>query len=259
MKRVYYFLKGLKKEFTTAVIGIVGVVFTWKFGDTLAVQQGVSLVVVVVTLFIIIYLRSKERDFTFSALTRRKDKDSWVGHGVFQFARVQNAYEITNAEPGYIHSHILTWSDYKLIFDFKLAKYGLGVVIRAVNLANYVMLQITQSGIRPHIRINGGWRIWEDAEAGLVFDNKLEFGTWYQCEIYCDKGTITIKMFSNRKKFFERFWNVPKGSVVFKFKKDENDEGTDIPFPITLEYGSIGFRQSGDEKAFVKNVLVEKI
>jgi len=255
MKRIFYFLKTYFIDIVVSIVGAVGALYAWNYGQ----QEVTSLTVIFITLLFVIYLRSRAKNFVFSALTWRKDKEPWAGHGVFQFARVQRSFEITSADPGYIHSSILTWSDYKLSFDFKIAKYGIGVLVRAVNLANYVMLQITEKGIRPHIRINGGWKIWEDTETGLTFDNLLKIGEWYKCEVYCDKDTITIKLFSGKAKIFERFWNIPIGSLVFKFKKDENDVGTDISFPITLEYGSIGFREYGDEKTYVKNVLVEKL
>lgn len=259
MKRIFYFLRIYFIDIIVSIVGAVSALATWNYGQ----REATSLPVIFITLLLVIYLRAKAKNFVFSSLTWRKDKDPWVGHGVFQFARAQSSFEITNSDPGYIHSSILTWSDYKLSFDFKIAKYGIGVLVRAVNLANYVMLQITEKGIRPHIRINGGWKIWEYNETGLTFDNSLKIGEWYKCEIYCDKDTTTIKLFSGKAKIFERFWNIPKGSLFFKFKKDESDDesdtGTDIPFPITLEYGSVGFRERGNEKAFVKNVLVEKL
>jgi len=55
---------------------------------------------------------------------------------------------------------------------------------------------------------------------------------------------------------------MPRSSAAgfFTFKKDENDAAPlHIPFPINLEYGTIGFRNSGSEKALVRYVLIEKI
>ena len=40
--------------------------------------------------------------------------------------------------------------------------------------------------------------------------------------------------------------------------KDEMPK-VDIPFPISLEYGSIGFRNDGDENALIKEVLIKKL
>jgi len=257
MKRIYFFLKAYYVDIAVALIGVFGVFAAWKYGQTTNIQQIVSLTVLVVTLLVIIYLRSREKDFIFSALTWRRDREKWIGYGTFQLSRVCSAYEIINADPGYIHSDVLTWSDYSLSFDFKIGNKCLGVIVRAVNLANYVMLQITPSGIRPHIRVNGGWKKWEAKELGL--DVGLSLDKWYKAIISCDKGEVFIGITCYDGTRFDRVWNIPVGNLVFNFKKEDKDTGVDIPFPINLEYGSIGFRNWGDEKAFVKNVLVEKL
>ncbi|KKS41296.1 MAG: hypothetical protein UV05_C0057G0005 [candidate division CPR1 bacterium GW2011_GWA2_42_17] len=257
MKRIYYFFKAYFIDIVVAIIGALGVLFAWIYGQGEVIRQTISLLVIFVTLLIIIYLRSRKKDFLFSALTWRRDKEKWIGYGTFQLSRVCKAYEIVNADPGYIISDGLTWSDYSLSFDFKIGNKCLGVIVRGVNLANYVMLQITQSGIRPHIRINGGWKWWEVNESELEI--KISPDKWYHARISCDKSEIFIKITCSDGAQFDRVWNIPTGNLVFNFKKDESDTGTNIPFPINLEYGSVGFRNWGDEKAFVKNVLVEKI
>lgn len=252
MKRIYYFLKNYLVDIVVAVVGSIGVLVGWD-------RQGISLLFVVLTLMTIIYLRSRERKFIFSALTWSKDKDSWMGHGVFQLARVQDAYAVTNADPGYIHADMLSWSDYKLSLDFQIANKVLGVVVRAINLANYIMLQVNVDGIRPHIRVNGGWAIKEAKDAGLVFREELSKDSWYHLEVCCDKGTISIKIFNKNKIIFDRVWEIPREPLIYTYKHSEENPTTYIPFPISLEYGSVGFRNWGDEKAFVKNVLVEKL
>jgi hypothetical protein len=193
-------------------------------------------------------------------LTKRKNKDDWIGRGIFEYTRTENCFLITNSDPGYIYSKCLIWSDYKFSFEFKIIKKCLGAILRAVNLSNYVMLQITPSGIRPHIRINGGWKWWECSEVNLDFENRLSSDKWYTCLFSCEKGSINIKLFDGKNKIFDREWNIPQGSLVFQFKKDEQDlSPINIPFPINLEYGSIGFRNWDDEKALIKNILIEKI
>lgn len=256
-------MKSYITDIITTLVGILGVVFASEYGTTVAMQQSVSLIVVVLTLLAIIYFRSRERGFIFSPLTLSKDKDPWVGYGVFQLARVQRAYEITNADPGYIHSEILTWSDYMLSFEFKIANWGgdggLGIIVRANNLANYIMLQIKRGGVGPHIRINGGWKVWQPNEAGLEFVEPLSLDAWYKCDVYCDKSTITVRLYSERKTIFDRVWEIPRGTLIFEYKHSEEYQTVHIPLTITLEYGSVGFRNWENEKAFIKNVLVQKI
>ncbi len=263
MKRIYYFLKSYIADIITALVGVFGVAVAWRYGTTISVQQSISLAVVVLSLLAIIYFRSRQRGFIFSPLTWRKDKEPWVGYGTFQFVRVQKAYEITNADPGYIHSEILAWSDYKLSFDFKIAHWGddggLGVIVRANNLANYIMLQIKRGGVGPHIRINSGWAVWQPTNAGLEFSESLSLDRWFRCDVYCDKSTITIRLHSGKDVVFDRVWEIPRGPLIFSYKHSDEDQTVNIPFPITLEYGSVGFREHDIEKAFVKNILVEKL
>ncbi len=263
MIRLYYFLKKYTIDIATTFVGILGIIVTWQYETAVAIQQSISLIVVLVTLIAIIYFRSRERDFIFSSLTRPKDKNPWVGYGTFQLARVQGAYEITNADPGYIHSEILAWSDYKFSFDFKIANWGgnggLGIVVRANNLANYIMLQIKKGGIGPHLMINGAWKVWQPNEVGLEFPDPLSLDVWYRGDVYCDKSTITVRLYSARKIIFDRIWEIPRGLLTFAYKHSEEYPTVHLPLPITLEYGSVGFRNWGNEKAFVRNVLIEKI
>jgi hypothetical protein len=179
---------------------------------------------------------------------------------MFEYKRTEKSFLITNSESGYIYSRSLTWSDYKVSFDFKILKTCLGAILRAVNLSNYVLLQININGIRPHIRVSGGW-FWREAkDANLSFNSDLSLDKWYKCILSCEKVSINIKLFDNKNKIFDREWDIPQGSLVFDFKRDENDTNpAKIPFPITLEYGSIGFRNAGEEKALVRNLLIEKI
>ena len=165
MKRLYYFFKNYISDLITAIVGILGILIIWNQNVSIVIQQIISLIVIGLTLICIIYIRIRERDFIFSSLTSRKDKDSWLEYGEFEYNRTEKAYEIRNADPGYIHSALLTWSDYCFSFDFKIANWGgndggLGTIIRATNLVNYMMLQVKKSGIAPHIRINrNAWSI----------------------------------------------------------------------------------------------------
>jgi hypothetical protein len=136
----------------------------------------------------------------------------------------------------------------------------MGAIVRAVNLSNYLMFQIREDGIRPHIRINGGWRPWEHQEVGLTFENKLSLDSWYKCSLSCEKDLINITLSNRKKVFFERSWAIPPGRIAFPFPQKEQDPNPPtIHFPVDLDYGTIGVRNSHEEKALVKNVLVEKI
>ena len=63
------------------------------------------------------------------------------------------------------------------------------------------------------------------------------------------------------KKLFDRVWTIPSGKISFSYDINNlnNSQIVSIPFPINLEYGTIGFRNHGSENALVENVLIEKI
>lgn len=260
MRKVYFFFKNYLFDFIASVSAIFLTWITFSFAQSPQSAFIFSVAIIFLFLFVVIYLRKRERDFYFIPFDNRKDKDDWIGSGVFEFSRTKNCFEISQASPGYVYAKCLTWSDYKYEFEFKLRKKCLGVVVRSVNLSNYVMLQIEQSGINPHLRINGGWRRWGAEEVGLLFPNNLSKDKWYKCELLVDKNIINIKIYHKKAVVLDDEWTILQGNIIFEFKKDDKDlTPISIPFPINLEYGSGGFRNFGEEKALVKNVLFKKI
>lgn len=261
MRRLYFFVKNFKYDFLSALGAIAAPFITFYFGFDKKTELAVLAISLVTFLYIVIHLRLRDKDFYFIPLTRAKDKYDWIGAGTFGYSRTDKCFQLTNAEAGYIYSKCLIWSDYRLKFEFKIVERCLGVIVRATNLSNYAMLQIEQSGIRPHVRINGGWHVWESKDVNLIFPKVISLDRWYKCQLSCDKGSIGIEIINdNKEKIFDRQWNLPVGSAIFVFKKDGNDTTPlNIPFPINLEYGSVGFRNWGSEQALVRNVLIEKI
>ena len=260
MKRIIYGFKYFKFDILTTVSAIGFIVLAFLFWQNQLTLMLTSALMSTIFLITVIYLKVKDKDFYFISLTRREDKEDWIGDGKFEYSRVNKCFQITKASPGCIYSKCLNWSDYRYEFEFKLKNKCLGAVLRAVNLSNYVMMQITQTGIRPHVLVNGGWMAWESNETNLEFLKKLSFEGWYKCELICDKGIIHIRVFSGKEIILEREWQLPQGVITFAYKKDEEDTSPiNIPFPINLEYGSAGFRNFGNEKALIKNVLLEKI
>lgn len=261
MRSSYYQIKKFKFDILSTVLTLTLAMVAYMFWQKQLTVLLATILIVTIFLLLVIYLRVRNKDFYFIPFTRRADKDDWIGSGIFEYVKVDNCFQITNTDPGgYIFSKCLTWNAYKYEFEFKIINKCLGAVVRAVNLSNLVMLQITEDGVRPHISINGGYFVWEAKDVNLSFIKKLSVDKWYRCQIFCERGDITIKIFNKKEKIFDRQWKIPVGKIEFSFPKDEKDKKpTKIPFPINLEYGSVGFRNSDNEKALVKSVLVEKI
>jgi len=104
---------------------------------------------------------------------------------------------------------------------------------------------------------------WEYKDVGLSFENSLSLDKWYRCFINCDKDIIKIKILDKKEIIIDREWRIHKDDLLFKYplkkpkqkddgKKDVEveNENTDkfilMIYPVALNYGSIGFRNTGE-------------
>lgn len=255
-KRIKYFYRRYKKELFSTVVTIILTIISLCISN-IKISLFLSLVFIFLGLIVTIYFYLKEKDFFYVSFKRREDKDDWAGEGHFEYFRIDKGYMIKNSYSGFIFQKIFSWTDYRVSFDFQITNKCLGVILRAMNLSNYIMMQINCKGTRPHLRINGGWLIREAEQEGLVFRQDLSKNTWYRCEILCDKRMICIKIIDKNKLIVDQKWAIPSGAVPFVF--GDGSAKITIPFPIDLEYGTVGFRSDGDESALVRDLLVEKI
>jgi len=261
MKKIFFLIKGYKFDLLTASFALGLYYISFRFANDPKTILLLSFSITLISVISIVTLRLKDKDFYFIGLTNPHDKDDWIGRGIFDYRRTNKGFLITESEPGYIFSKTLSWNDYKYEFDFKILNDCLGVVVRAANLSDYIMFQIRPYGIRPHIRVNGGWAKWEAKESGLEFAKNLSLDNWYKCCVTCEKDIINIQIWEKDNSIFQRSWSIPHERFGFPFpqKDDDPTKTTIIHFPVNLDYGTIGFRNAGNEKALVKNVLVEKV
>ncbi len=272
-----FFFRRNKIEILTTLFAVIGYAISYFYVQQPGHAFAMSVAISLIAMLVLIYSKTRERDFYFISLRREKDKDDWIGDGTFRYERTQYAYSVTNSHSGFIFPKCLIWSDYKLKFDFKILKTSIGVILRATNLSNMVMMQIFDNGIKPHIRVNGFWQFWEPKEARLEFTKKLNLDDWYTCTMQCDKSSIRIRIFEwiehadpkepsekiiEHSPIFDRTWKIPSGHIAYQ-TQDTSLVGqiikSTVPFPINLEYGTFGFRNDGAENALVKDVLIEKI
>lgn len=255
----WYWVRNNWKELLGALLSICSVLASVYFRDYIKEQPTYLLAplsIPIISLVLLVYFKTKEKDFYHIELQNRKDKDDWIGEGIFEYDRVNKCYVITNAAFGCVFSKCFTWSDYLMAFDFKIVDGCIGVVLRAQNLSNYIMMQISEPGINPHIKINGGWSIkrYSDSDVNLAYREGLSRDKWYKCEIRCEKRRIKIKIFDKNSAIIDREWILPSPDTYIMFNFDE----IKMPFAITCDTGTIGFRNCGREKALVRNLLVQK-
>jgi len=263
-KSVRYYIRKNRIELLTPLFAIIGYTVSYFFSSNQGLSLFLNIIITFIALSVIIYSKTKEKDFYFVSLQRAIDKEDWIGDGTFEHDRVYNGYKITNSFLGFIFSKCLIWSDYTLDFESKILKTSLGVILRATNLSNFVMLQVFENEIKPHIWINGFWQAWEPAKENLIFSEKLSSDEWYKFKFQCNKKSIRIRISDiNGHGIFDRVWKIPSGSIYYTAPENSGliTKGvlSSIPFPINLEYGTIGFRNDGEETAVIKDVLIEKL
>ena len=253
---IWFFIRKYIRELLTAGFAVLSVIIGFIYrGHSLSVW--LSLSIVFISLLIFIYVKSRERDIYYISFTKRKDKDDWLGKGEFDYDRNNDCFSITNADPGYIYERTLYWSNYKYELEFKIIHSCIGIVVRAINLSNCIMMQIGEGGIRPHIKINGMWKAWESKETNLTYDQQLSLDKWYKCIMLCEQDVIKVKIYDGNHLLFDREWSIPKGALIFMFKTEQQQE-ISVPFAINLEYGAIGLRNYGEEKGLIRNIIAEK-
>jgi hypothetical protein len=152
-----------------------------------------------------------------------------------------------------------SFRDYRFDFEFKIFHASIRAIVRATNLSNLIMLQIFDDRIRAHIRINGLWLAWDPPDTGLNFTEKLNLTQWHRCQLECDKNSIQIKSYHKNYAILYLPWKIPVFPLVFVAESHYKQTRMTIPFPINLEFGTIGFRNDGAENAAVKNSLLEKL
>jgi hypothetical protein len=245
-----------QSDLVTLASAIVGYIVAAWLVESPRLLFGVSIGITIVATAVIMAIKSRERDFIWLSMRGRLHGDGWIGAGGLSFARTEEAYRITQSFDGAILQDTLTWSDYRVRFAFRIDKLSLGVILRAANMGNLVMLQIFQDRIKAHIRVNGVYMSW-DYESSLTFGARLSLGTWYECDICCDKREVRIIISGPNRSENTLSWKIPSGSLMLRAGSPEVTGTFPVPFMVNYDYGAFGFRNSGEESALVRHVLVE--
>lgn len=258
MRKITTFIKLYKYDFIAFIVNILVAYIAFQFRDNVLVFIG-SAFFFTCSLIFIIYQRTKDKDFYLITLDRPGHDYDWVGRGVFKFIRNENAYEITNSSVGFIYPKTSLWDDYYFECDFKILKTSLGLIFRAQNLSNCVMIQVFSNKIRSHLRINGEWIVYEENQIGANLNND----TWYRVQAYCEKRKIRIKISDDGKSLMDRHILIPDNiAVVVRQEQTKNNEPKETirqVLNVDFDFGSFGLRNFGHESALVKNIYVEKL
>jgi len=248
-KKILFFLRTNLSETIAFVIAMVGSLVAFWFAQQKDLLLLSSLVLALTLYLMVIVVKRVGKDFYFIFFEDDRDIKDWIGNGSFKYYPKGKAFLIKESEAGFLYSKCFGWVDYEFSLDFKILNQYLGVIFRAADQSNYVMLQMGKNGIRPHIRANGGWIAKEAAEFGLVYDKPFNEGEWYKLTINLTSNSVNIKL-SNQN----------NSSVFDRRDKDDKEKIVGIlDTHVNYAYGTLGFRNVAGEQALVKNLLIKKI
>jgi len=258
MNNIQAFTRTYKYEFVAFVVNVLTAVFSFLYTSS-NLAFVLTIAVFTVSIFIVIYFKTKDKDFYWLPLNKPGDEKDWVGRGKFGYVRNEECFEITDSHAGYIFPKTSNWDDYKFECLFKIANMSLGCIVRAVNLSNYVMYQIFYDRIKPHLRVNGEWIVMAESS----FPGTLKPDKWYRLCVTCEKRGVRINIKDGKESLLDRHFKIPdQMGVVYREvdeKGNETKRETRLLQNVDFDFGSIGVRDHGEERAFIKDVYLEKL
>lgn len=180
----------------------------------------------------------------------------WEYQGNPRLGEDDNSLHITDSNSGCILKHCL-WKNVEISFDcvFQEEKDGtLGIIFRAQNLSDYLMVQINNKvkKITPHIRMEGFWETIEQPEYDTLLEANVSFN------VVLRTINENVKLFINGDQKLD--WNIPTNSDIRSLNTNKNFTDTIVPkIDFRKSYGRIGFRAFPSESAILKNLTVKRL
>lgn len=260
MDKLGAFLRQYKNDILTVIVNITLIIVALPYSAiNPSIILFVSTLVLIFSFFVIVYFRTRDKDFYFRSMDSSGFEKEWTGIGKFNYITSERCFEITNSDSGYIFPKTILWDDYIYTSEFKISTISIGYIVRATNLSNCIMLQFFEDRIKFHVRRTAQWIFINE----LIFDEKLSKDHWHTVRIYCEKRSIRINIKQKNQTMFDQHWIIPD-TVNFIFNNGEITEdgklkGISTVQQIDYDFGAIGVRNSGEERAFIKNITIEKL
>lgn len=172
----------------------------------------------------------------------RRGLGKWEYEGQWTIA-AGNELSVTQSEVGGITRVGHLWGDYSFEFRAVIVHHGIGWIVRAQDLFNYYMIQLTPTMVRPHLRIGERWVVLAEQA------HHINIQPLVPLEIRTVTRGSEIRVFVNGQEVYydPRFF-----SVRF-FEVRSNDElgvaslaANRLVVPAFTN-GRVGFRMAGGE------------
>lgn len=154
---------------------------------------------------------------------------------------------VTGSDEGGLTKKGTFWENYVFTFEAKIISGCIGLIVRAKDLQNYYMFQITHEKIRPHRKITIPYATESPEHKGLFVVDRIQVAWQVRNELEVE-----------HKKQLTSWFNVKvlvNGQSIKIFINNEQVFANDLI--LDNSYGKVGFRNYGDEKAIVRKVKIE--
>jgi len=180
--------------------------------------------------------------------------DNWDYRGPWRIAE-KGTLLVTGSDEGGITKAGTHWENYAFTFEARIINGCLGVIVRAQDLNNYYMFQIKPEKIRPHRRALVPVIIRDETLSEN--ENKQEVQVLqYLIGWQTEHNNTEFKSVTISPRLDDWF----NGKVVVKGQSIKIYINDNLiyqrPSLLQIPTGKIGFRNSGTEEAYVRNVKV---
>jgi hypothetical protein len=144
------------------------------------------------------------------------------------------------------------WRDYSFEFNAIIVHPPIGWVVRAQDLSNYYMIQLTPTKVRPHLRFGGEWLVLSEKEHKLSISENTPF------KVRTEVRGLEIRVYVNDKEIYydNKFFSLKFLQVIsplpltIKGVEESLQIGPLRPNAVTVPAfttGRVGFRANGEE------------
>lgn len=237
---------------SSILVGLDVLLFRWGILHWLQIQVGrlanlllihwMSFVLVVFgvaisLLYVSLYRLQKYVGTSFTDDFREDLKENWDYQGKWELVP-GGELSVTQSELGGITKVGHLWKDYRFEFSGVIVNDRIGWIVRAQDVLNCYMIQLTPTLVRPHLRIQGMWKVLFEHE------HKLPIGPKEPMTIRTEVRGLEVRVYVNDK---EVYYNNELFSMKFIPVKSEEAEKEQMLVVPAFTTGRVGFRMAGQE------------
>ena len=154
---------------------------------------------------------------------------------------------VTGSDEGGLTKKGTFWENYIFSFESKIINNCIGIIVRAKDLQNYYMFQITHEKVIPHRKITIPYAAESSEHKGSFVIDRIQVAWHVRNDLEVEHKKQLTSWFNVRA--------VVNGQSIKLFIDNEQVFTNDLL--LENSYGKVGFRNYGYEKAIIKKVKIE--